>query len=147
MLGTDCCSLQEQAVTGMMDQQHWWKLLLSDKSGLINTDDKPSVLIQTVNIIAVTGIATLSWTNLISTVTERAFFHMYVIFSPYAIITWLVNHSRPQTPINFLFPRASSERALGTRMYVNIRLFRGTKTDNFLSLSLFIFIELKKHNL
>ena len=137
----------EQTVTGMMDQQHWWKLLLSDKSGLINTDDKPSVVIQTVNIIAVTGIATLSWTNLISTVTERAFFHMYVIFSPYAIITWLVNHSRPQTPINFLFPRASSERALRTRMYVNIRLFRGTKTDNFLSLSLFIFIELKKHNL
>ena len=28
----------------MMDQQHWWKLLVSDKSGLINTDDKASAL-------------------------------------------------------------------------------------------------------
>ena len=61
---------QEQAVTGMMDQQHWWKLLLSDKSGLINTDDKASVLIQTVTIIAVTGVATLSWTVLVSVPVE-----------------------------------------------------------------------------
>ena len=36
------------------------KLLVPDKSGLMNTDDKASVLIQTVTIIAVTGIATLS---------------------------------------------------------------------------------------
>ena len=43
----------------------------------MNTDDKTSVLIQTVTIIAVTGVATLSWTDLISVllnaVTEHAF--------------------------------------------------------------------------
>ena len=33
--------------------------MLSDKSGLMNTDDKASVLIQTVTIIAVTGVAIL----------------------------------------------------------------------------------------
>ena len=65
----------------MMDQQHWWKLLVSDKSGLMNTDDKASVLIQTATIIAVTGIATLPWTVLTSVllnaVTKRAFFRVY----------------------------------------------------------------------
>ena len=64
-----------------MDQQHWWKLLVSDKSGLMNTDDKVSVLIQTVTIIAVTGVATLSWTDLIpvllNAVTDHTFFHVY----------------------------------------------------------------------
>ena len=64
----------------MMDQQHSWKLLVSDKSGLMNTDDKALVLIQTVTIIAVTGVATLSWTDLISmllnAVTEHAFFRV-----------------------------------------------------------------------
>ena len=39
----------------MMDPQHGWKLLVSDKSGLMNTDDKASVLIQTVTIV--TGVA------------------------------------------------------------------------------------------
>ena len=67
----------------MMDQQHWWKLLVSDKSELMNTGDKASVLIQTVAIIAVTGVATLSWTDLISVllnaVTERAFFRVYMM--------------------------------------------------------------------
>ena len=57
-----------------------WKLLVSDKSGLINTDDKASVLIQTVTIIAVTRVATLSWTDLISVllnaVTDHAFFRV-----------------------------------------------------------------------
>ena len=47
----------------------------------MNTDDKPSELIQTVTIIAVTGVATLSGTDLISVllnaVTERAFFRVY----------------------------------------------------------------------
>ena len=70
----------EQTVTGMMDQQHWWKVLVSDKSGLMNTDDKASMLIQTVTIRAVTGVATLSWTDLISVllnaVTEHAFFRV-----------------------------------------------------------------------
>ena len=65
----------------MMDQQHWWKLLVSDKLGLVNTDDKVSGLIQTVTIIAVTGVATLSWTDLISVllnaVTEHAFLRVY----------------------------------------------------------------------
>ena len=57
------------------------KLLVSDKSGLMNTDDKVSVQIQTMTIIAVTGVATLSLTDLISlllnAVTERAFFRVY----------------------------------------------------------------------
>ena len=57
----------------MMDQQHWWKLLVSDKSGLMNTDDKPSVPIQTVTIIAVTGVATLSWTDLISVLLNKGY--------------------------------------------------------------------------
>ena len=54
--------------------------MLSDKSGLINIDDKPSVLKQTVIIIAVTGVATLSQTDhisvLLNAVTERAFFRV-----------------------------------------------------------------------
>ena len=66
----------------MMDQQHWWKLLASDKSGLINTDDKASVLIQTVTIIAVTGVARLPLTVLISVllnaVTDHAFFRVWL---------------------------------------------------------------------
>ena len=35
MSATDCCSLLEQAVTGMIEQQYWWKLLASDKSELM----------------------------------------------------------------------------------------------------------------
>ena len=54
--------------------------MVSYKSGLMNTDDKASVLIQTVTIIAVTGVATLSETDLISVllnaVTEHAFFRV-----------------------------------------------------------------------
>ena len=67
-------------LTGMLNQQHWWKLLVSDKSGLMNTDDKASVLIPTVTIIAVTGLPTVSWTDLISVLlnaaTDHAFFHV-----------------------------------------------------------------------
>ena len=48
----------------------------------MNTDDKASVLTQTVTIIAVTGVATLSGTDLISVllnaVTERAFSRVYM---------------------------------------------------------------------
>ena len=48
----------------------------------MNTDDKASVLIQTVTIIAVTGVATLSCTDLISVllnaVTDHAFFRVYL---------------------------------------------------------------------
>ena len=54
--------------------------MVSDKSGLMNTDDKASVLIQTVSIIAVTGVDILSCTDLVSVlsnaVTEHAFFRM-----------------------------------------------------------------------
>ena len=54
--------------------------MASDKSGLINTDDKASVLIQTVTIIAVTGVARLPLTVLISVllnaVTDHAFFRV-----------------------------------------------------------------------
>ena len=35
MSATDCCSLLEQAVTGKIEQQYWWKLLASDKSELM----------------------------------------------------------------------------------------------------------------
>ena len=56
--------------------------VVSDRSGLMNTDDKASVLIQTVTIIAVTGVATLSRTVLMSVllnaVTEHAFFRVYL---------------------------------------------------------------------
>ena len=56
--------------------------MVSDKSGLMSTDDKASVLILPVTIIVVTWIATLSWTDLISVplnaVTwEHAFFRVY----------------------------------------------------------------------
>ena len=55
--------------------------MVSDKSGLMNTNDKVSVQIQTVTIIAVTGVATLSLTDLISVllnaVTEHAFSRVY----------------------------------------------------------------------
>ena len=82
------------------DVTEWYRyvgnrLLVSDKSGLINTDDKPTVLIQTVTIIAVTGVATLSWTDLISVllnaVTAHAFFRVYSSRNSsicYVVITW-----------------------------------------------------------
>ena len=60
MLGTDCCSLY--------------------KNRLMNTGDKASVLIQTVTIIAVTGVTTLYSTDLIlvllNAVTDHVFFHV-----------------------------------------------------------------------
>ena len=79
----------------MMDQQHWWKLLVSDKSGLMNTDDKASVLIQIVTIIAVTGVAALCWTDLISVllnaVTDHAFFRVCLVCQ---IKTYTYNHHK-----------------------------------------------------
>ena len=55
----------------------------TDKSGLMNTDDKASVLIQIVTIRAVTGVATLSRTDLISVllnaVTDHAFSRVYAV--------------------------------------------------------------------